>query len=465
MAESGTIQQTIALFRAAFAGLSVDIEPADLEDLAVLVYEAMTVNARSFHTIEHVFTLSDASNPIQAVAALFHDVVYYEVDQGFTARVYAILAPYIRRANGAICLNDTIFSSDTTARITLKVFGFLPGQMLPPFKGQNEFLSALLMGKLLENIVSVKDLVKVLVCIEATIPFRSVDSKGRSPAEVLHHRLVQINDEINLGIPSGEMQAAIKNAVLFSNKDVQNFSESDTGRFLDSTWKLLPEFNPSLRLLGIYSTRSYRQSLEKMEAFLQQLNPDTIFYRYAGIPSAGTYELMRALASRNITTARQYLGIKLLSATILEALADITGGDVPVALFMGGIEGEVRKGQSRQWDDFLPDIPTPPVVRESSTLFGLLAYGRASSSSFDLQHSPLSLFLYKTLGWENTWSLLEFARKYCEGTIDAWSFLDTVPADVMSAITSACAEMATTRQAELRAYAAIRISRQSERQP
>ncbi len=456
MAEPGTIQQTIALFKAAFDGLGVDIKPTVLEDLAILVHEAMTVNARSFHTIEHVFTLSDASNPVQALASLFHDVVYYEVDQGFTPRVYAVLAPYIKQLNGDIYLKDTITPADHLYRITLDVFDFLPAQMLPPFKGQNEFLSALLMGKLLEDIVSVRYLVKVLVCIEATIPFRGVNDQGETPAKVLERRLSHINHEVNLGMQAAEIQATIRNAVLFSNKDVVNFSESDTGRFLDNTWKLLPESNPSLRLQDIYSIRSYRQGLEKMEAFLLQLNPETIFYRYAGVPPAGAYERMLALTYRNITTARQYLGIKLLSATILEALAGITGGDVPVALFIGGIEGEMREGQ-RQWEDFLPDIPTPPVISESSTLFGLLAFGRASSSSFDMQHSPLSLFLFKSLGWDNTNTLLELARKFYTGQVGARTFLDAVPADVMHAITSACAEMAITRQAELREYAFSRI--------
>jgi hypothetical protein len=267
---------------------------------------------------------------------------------------------------------------------------------------------------------------------------------------------MRINRQNDLGMHADEIQSAIKNAVSFSNKDVISFSESDTGRFLDNTWKLLPELNPSLRLEGIYTIRSYREGLEKMEAFLLQLNPDTIFNRYAGVPSAGDYERMLALAYRNVATARQYLGIKLLAATILEALADITGGDVPVALFIGGIEGELREGQ-RHWEDYLPDIPTPPVISESSTLFGLLAFGRASSSSFDLQHSPLSLFLFKSLGWDKVHILLELARKFYIGRVDSHTFLDAVPAGVMHSIVSACAEMAITRQTELRQYARSRI--------
>jgi hypothetical protein len=272
--EKGTIQQTIALFKAAFDGLGVEIKPTNLEYIAVLVHEAMTVNARSFHTIEHVFTLSDASNPIQALAALFHDIVYFEVDQGFTPRVYAVLEHYINQSNGDIYLNGALLSDDLVYNIILQVFDFTPGQMLPPNKGQNEFLSALLMGKLLEDIVSINNLVKVLVCIEATIPFRGVNELHENPAEILEHRLVNINREYSLGMDVSEIQASIKNAVLFSNKDVFSFSESDTGRFLDNTWKLLPELNPSLRLRGIYTIRSYRQGLEKMENFLLQLNPE-----------------------------------------------------------------------------------------------------------------------------------------------------------------------------------------------
>ncbi len=67
--------------RDAFDGLGVDISLLRLEALGIMVHEAMTVQGRSFHTPEHIFNLADATNPVQALAALFHDVVYYEIDQ------------------------------------------------------------------------------------------------------------------------------------------------------------------------------------------------------------------------------------------------------------------------------------------------------------------------------------------------------------------------------------------------
>jgi len=456
----GTIQKTIALFEAALRGLGRDIPLSQLEMLGIMVHEAMTVRTRSFHTPEHVFELSDASNPIQALAALFHDVVYYEVDQGFTLQVEAVLSPYFEGTDDHIRLSTDIDPCDLYYHLTLDVFGFYPGQRLLPARGQNEFLSALLMNEKLKGIVGLRELVEITACIEATIPFRGRSASGESPAEVLERRLRYINLVYGLGMTEPEIQAAVAQAVVFSNKDVVTFSVEDTGRFLDNTWKLLPESNPSLRLRGIYAISSYRRALQKMETFLNQLDPDTIFNRYLEQPPLGQYERMRALAHRNVHTGRQYLGLKLLAIGVLEALAIISGGDAPVALFMGTL-GETDDG--RRLDDFLPDVSAEPSVDEMSTLFGLLAFGRASSSSFDMQNSPLSLFLFKLLGWDQAQVLLGEAKAMFAGEIDARESLARMPAGMVVSVANACAAMANTRSASLRSYADERLSGQASK--
>ncbi len=451
----GTIQKTIALFEAALRGLGRDIPLSQLEMLGIMVHEAMTVRTRSFHTPEHIFELSDASNPIQALAALFHDVVYYEVDQGFTLQVETVLSPYFEGVDGHIRLATDIDPCDLYYHLTLDVFGFYPGQRLLPARGQNEFLSALLMNEKLKGIVPLRELVEITACIEATIPFRGRSATGESPAEVLERRLRYINLVYGLGMTETEIQAAVAQAVVFSNKDVVTFSVEDTGRFLDNTWKLLPESNPSLRLRGIYAISSYRRALQKMETFLNQLDPDTIFNRYLEQPPLGQYERMRALAHRNVHTGRQYLGLKLLAIGVLEALASISGGDAPVALFMGTL-GETDDG--RRLDDFLPDVSAAPSVDEMSTLFGLLAFGRASTSSFDMQNSPLSLFLFKLLGWDQAQVLLGEVKAMFAGEIDARESLARMPAGMVVSVANACAAMANTRSASLRSYANERMS-------
>jgi hypothetical protein len=456
--ELGTIQKTITLLKDALEGLGVDIPLDRLENLGIIVHEAMTVQARSFHTPAHIFDLSDASNPVQALAALFHDVVYYEIDQGFTPQIQTVLAPYIRVGETIRLVEEAPVEDDEVFYMTLDVFGFEPGQQLLPSRGQNEYLSALLMNKMLAPSVPLFYLVQITACIEATIPFRGKNEQGETPAQVLERRLETVNDTYAFNMSRKEIREAVKQAVAFSNKDVENFSERDTGRFLDNTWKLLPETNPSLRTGGIYTIQSYRRALEKMEAFLQQLDPDTVFNQYKDEPEPGEYQRIVALAYRNVHTARQYLGLKLLAMAILEALTQVTGGDAPVALFMGSTE---RGEDARRLEDFLPDVPTADSVDESSTLFGLLAFGRASSSSFDMQNSPLSLFIFKLLGWEQSRMLLQRARLMFAGEMDAHTFLEGLPTGITVSIANACAAMVSTRRAALRAYAEDRLLRSS----
>ena len=451
--ETGTIQKTVALFKSALEGLHADISLIELENLAIMVHRAMTVQARTFHTPEHIFDLADASNPWLALAALFHDIVYYQVDEGFTPEIYNTLAPYIQDPHGDMILTAPA-TDDLSFAITCEVFDVEAGQSLAQFRGLNEFLSALVMNKKLTGIVSTTDLLEVTACIEATIPFRGFNDLQQSPGDILAKRLTAINARYTLGMQRDDIIAAVKRAVTFANKDVANFSEKDTGRFLDNTWKLLPETNPSLRLRGVYSIHSYREALQKMEGFLHFLDPDDIFESYKGTPPEGDYQRMVALAYRNVYTAREYLGIKLLAAAILEAMAAVTGGDAPVALFLGDIEGDEN---CKRVDTLLPEVDIAPSVKVGSTLFGLLAFGRASASSFDMQNSPLSLFIYKHLGTDDVKFYLDRARDMFDGLLEAKDFLDQLPMQMLRPIANVCATMALTRKDAILAYIATRI--------
>ena len=270
--EIGTIQKTIKLFKETLEGLHADIALLKLEGLAIMVHKAMTVQARYFHTPEHIFSLSDASNPIQALAALYHDIVYYQVDEGVIPEIQTLIGPYVQADDGQLFLTAHMDPADAAFSRTLEVFAFKPGQQLTPLGGQNEFLSALTLNKSLEGIVSAQDLLKATVCIEATIPFRGINAQGESPADVLERRLSTINAHHNYGMSAEEIAQTVEMAVALSNRDVASFAEENTALFLDGTWLLLPETNPSLRLKGIYTIRSYRQGLQNMAGFLNILD-------------------------------------------------------------------------------------------------------------------------------------------------------------------------------------------------
>lgn len=453
--EIGTIQKTIKLFKETFEGLRADIALLKLEGLAIMVHKAMTVQARYFHTPEHIFSLSDASNPIQALAALYHDIVYYQVDEGFIPEIQTLVAPYVREDDGQLFLTAHVDPADTAFSRTLEVFAFEPGQRLAPLGGQNEFLSALTLNKSLEGIVSAQDLLKATVCIEATIPFRGINARGESPADVLERRLFTINAHHDYGMSAEEIAQTVEMAVSLSNRDVASFAEEDTALFLDGTWLLLPETNPSLRLKGIYTIRNYRQALQNMAGFLDFLNPDVIFNRYRDTPPLEIYTEMVRLARQNIHTALEYLNIKLLTAAILEALAELTGGDAPMALFMGDID--TSDTDYARMEDFLP-LPSPPCIEnDDSPIFRLLAYGRASATSFDMSNSPLSLFIYRHLGMEDSKRRLKLAESMFDGQLDPEAFLDKFPTPLIVPIVTACAVMATTRSVALRRYLAHKM--------
>ncbi|HTP57502.1 MAG TPA: hypothetical protein VMM82_01210, partial [Spirochaetia bacterium] len=378
---AGTLHRSIQLLQTALEELNARMPTADVEHIAILINEAMTAEARSFHTPEHVFNLVDPGNPYMTLAALFHDLVYYQVDLGMVPQISKALGSSIEAWDGGLRVKPGIQENDRQLLICMEVFDVKAGQKLAPFGGMNEFLSALVMGRKLGGVVKEADLLLATACIEMTIPFRPRDASGRSPAERLSALLQSANANLHLGLSLERLEQAVGWAARFANRDVANFGEHDVTKFLDNTWKLLPETNPSLRTMGVYSIKSYRVALQKMEGFLCALDPVTIFAQYKGSPPDKEYHDMQRHGARNISTACEYLGIKLLTAAILEALGEISGGDAPVSLFMGDI-GATRRGS--RLEDYLPEEKPATGLRVDKTLHDLLAFGRASASSFDL---------------------------------------------------------------------------------
>jgi len=70
-----------------------------------------------------------------------------------------------------VLLVDVDAHGDILLAIATSIFGFKSHQTLLPFAGLNEFLSAMLACRELEKSLTLKQLVRIVVCIEATIPF------------------------------------------------------------------------------------------------------------------------------------------------------------------------------------------------------------------------------------------------------------------------------------------------------
>jgi hypothetical protein len=421
----------IAELSRAVDALSLGVPPLFVERWGVALHQALASRAREFHTHDHALDLCRGADPIETIAALYHDTVYVQVDLGVPEHFAEILSPLIRKedAGWRVLPHAAV---DPVAADVLKVFGRVADEVLTPLTGLNELASAFVVVKEFEGVMARAQLLALSACIEATIPFR-VDQGG-----LLETRLVE------LGPSADEARTMVRRAVRLSNNDVGNFADADPARFLDNTWKLLPETNPSLHMASTYSVKEYRVALQKMEGFLSTLPPERVFRAWADEPSADEHTRRIANARTNISFAVRYLRCKLYSTAMVEALASESGGDAPVEFFMGGIGEGVRR-----IEQFLPPMKTPS--KSDLVLFELLAGGRVTASSFDMSPSPLATFLYAELGETALMTGVGQAREWWSGKASPRQFLQRQPRETTRAIAEAAKHIAQTRAGALTA--------------
>jgi hypothetical protein len=417
--------------------LGLGVPPLFVERWAVAVHQALSSRAREFHTHQHVLELVRGADAIETIAALYHDIVYVQVDLDVPTHYAELLRPLVARdtsEHGWKLLPHC--GTDPTARDVLAVFGCSPGQVLTPFTGLNELASGLVAAKELEGVLSREQLLAVVACIEASIPFRDGE------AVALRDRLT------TLGIKPEDIGVMVRRATRLSNNDVGNFADPDPARFLDNTWKLLPETNPSLHTPTTYSVRDYRVALMKMEGFLSRLPAERVFHTWGGEPSAAEHGRRIAAAANNIQLAVRYMRCKLYSSSVIEALASESGGDGPLPYFIGG-NAETPGANMKRLENYMP---TPEVEREDlvdPVLRQLLQGGRATTSSFDITPSPVADYLYVALGEPRLMRGVIEARTMWDATISPRMFLTLQPREPMLIIAKAVTEMAPTRAGAL----------------
>ena len=74
----------IRSFQSALDQLQVRCRPEQLESWILGIFYAMTARSRNFHQLDHVVDVGRGLQPLQIIAALYHDIVYFQVDQEFT---------------------------------------------------------------------------------------------------------------------------------------------------------------------------------------------------------------------------------------------------------------------------------------------------------------------------------------------------------------------------------------------
>jgi hypothetical protein len=193
------LQAILAVFSDALSRLGRPARADKLERWALLVRRAMAGSARLFHTSDHVLTLARDAGPIESLAVLFHDLVYLQVDQGLPADLAAHVTPYAAIEPSGLTLSQVSSTAPPWVSTVHGVFGVRPLDRVSAFAGANELSSALVAAGELSEVLTEPQLVMVLACIEATIPFRGEDATGRDPMERLYERLVSLS--LSLEVP------------------------------------------------------------------------------------------------------------------------------------------------------------------------------------------------------------------------------------------------------------------------
>jgi hypothetical protein len=448
--KTGLYQRLNEGISGAFQDLELNIALNTLDSIVNLIYRAMTGEGRYYHTPEHAIALFKSGDPIHTLAAVFHDIVYYQVDRGFSREVWDTIQPYIDKCtpgSDTICLADGITATDPWFHLVKEIFGIFDGQTLYSTNGSNEFLSSLVMAKKLENLVPTKIILQIACYIEATIPFRPNNASDISSFEILADRLQAVSGKYRIPLSSEEIEKTIQGAVVFANRDVANFNDKDPVSFLENTWQLLPESNLALRKMGQYSLRDYRVALQAMERFLFSINPENVLHEYKGVPQAAEIKEKLPYIRENLTLGHKYLEIKLLTSAILEALAQVSGGDAPVSLFIGGLKANNEPEMPQSGWYFPPVNPMADGVEPGSPLYQLVASGiKNPVDDLDLKTSPLALFIFENSGMQKIEEYLDFAQDMFDGKIGNEDFLNRLDASMLDVIAEAVANQAPARR-------------------
>lgn len=388
--------------------LGVDASAETLAPIAEIVVQSMTGVWRRFHTVHHVFQVGGRGDPIEQLAGLFHDVAYLQVDQRIPLNLAFHLAPCVREVpildvggGERLRIRDVADCVDHAEFLVVRrLFGIDFGGELPPFAGQNEFLSALVAAKVLAPVFPLPVVVQVVACIEATIPFRVAKEGALDANLVLRARLEGLAQELGLGWGKEQIDAVVRCGVRLANRDVAGFASDDVAVFLDDTWHLIPETNHNLLSSPTYTVRDYRESLQKMSGFLGGLKAEVVFRKFGDEPDEPTYQAWVAACRRNLAIASHYLGAKLVAIAFLEALSLRFAPEVALSTLMGELTPDDAY-DTGTLESLLPSLPTAdaPTDDIEAAVRSLLEHGRHTDVQYDIRHSPIAALFMRSMGF------------------------------------------------------------------
>lgn len=416
--------------------LKLDLSDEYIEELAIFVYTNMSEKNRYYHNMEHIFNLIIKKDHINNISAIYHDIVYYQIENNFNIHLEKYVKNYIFIENNEFIIKISDHIDNKVKELLFIIFWIKQWDKLNIFNWLNEFLSACIMYEQLWKKLDIKNLIEIFFIIEATIPFR------KNYINITLNKLNKINEIIKI-----DKEKIIINAIKLSNQDVLSFCEKDLGFFLESTWKLLPENNLNLRDPLFYNIWDYKNSLFKTYNFFNFLDYKNIFHQYNNIyPSENKFKIITKSAKRNIENWIIYIKFKLISISIIESIAKLSWWDNCITLFMWDLNHN-----SLRLEDYFKNrdkLTSNNLNKEINKILKNWLWN--NKYDFDFNKSPILELLYKNLWYDNTNILWDFSVKYIKWEISEIDFLKKIDKNIIKDILFAMSKMAVTRKEKIK---------------
>lgn len=413
------------LTRAA-AELQLRLAESELASISRLIAGTMGGKARFFHNPDHVIHVGSHGDAISVIAALFHDLVYLQVDEGIGGQVAVHLADSIEDTPNGRAVK---MSLPPSAALVCEIFDIKPGTSLNKQQGVNEFLSALAAAHVLYTAAGPTLVAQILCCIELTIPFRGKDKSGRSAADQLCDRLQDADTQHGLRMGAHGCHQAVRRAVRLANQDVSSFGAAKGSEFLAHTWELVPETNPLLRAPGEATAQAFAHALFQMEGFFSNLAPSQVFQQFDGEPSDHDLESLQRHAARNIEEGRYYFRMKIVALAVTEAVGETIGKDLGLPVLLGELSNLATPKQKveRIFSQKAKDSGKNKGGL-AHRILELLENPTPAESGPTLKSSPMAAFMLLEMGFEEMLRLWEPSAQYLRGKITSGELQMHVPA-------------------------------------
>lgn len=431
-----------------FKALNCNVSRSEVEELSIFLVRTMGADLRDYHRPEHSLEVARVKSPVARLAALFHDLIYVQVDPTWRS-LSQVIHPFVPDDLSTLNVQASLKrSNEPWLKAICMILGVEKETSLTPSKGLNEFLSAVVMYRKLAFHLEPLQLFRAIACVAATVPFLGVDTEGKNPAQRLVVRMKDAAKVLEFNELSDTFyDESVAECCQIVQTDLASFGSIEFSNYISNTWNVMYESYPPLRNT-YYLISEYRKAVFGNISFLETLDSSRLFWN-AYAKTGNIDSSLDERSNYNLRVGQIYLKTVGIMLSVLEAIALLTGGDAPYEMFMGAMKKD-REHSPVTIGQFLTLLDEFPGDADSRLIYSVLKEGRQSRARFDRRESALGAYLFVELkGSAGVLEAFKKASMLHSGGITPEVFLECIPKPALRSILKALSKTVLTRSDEL----------------